>query len=259
MRKSDRINWRENTCSGYKSYAKVNEKDSDGIACCRHNADNNLEMLFICKRYTYAFRLFAHGNYDSNDNAKIIAQLNMMTVDEKLILLSLNFTNIWFHIYLNNTFRNMAYFVAKNKFESTFVIDTGIRLRNLIAKSTNITRIWEIPKGKKKNKNESSLSCAVREFYEETRIPKKSYKIFPNASRTYSYIDEGVKYVNKYYFAYTRYHFEPKVDFTANEQLEEIADIRWMTFDQIKCVDPTGRLATFVQPIFNYMRKYVRR
>ncbi len=189
----------------------------------------------------------------------MIALFNGMTIDEKLDILSLNFLQIWYRMWLDTGFTGPSYFVAKNKFEGAFISDGGARLRKLIGKSTHSQRIWEIPKGRKRSKCESDIDCAVREFSEETGIQKRDYKLFPRAMRQYSYIDDGARYTNIYYFAHMRHApIEPQVDLSS-QQISEISDIRWMDIDTIRHHDTTGRLATFVRPIFNYMRKHVKK
>lgn len=233
------------------------DRVSLGVACCRYNG-NRPEILLVCKRYTYAFHIFGHGKYNSGSNSELITLFNGMTVEEKLDILSLNFTHIWYRLWLNSSQRSANYFLAKNKFESTFVVDGGARLKKLIAKSSNAGKIWEIPKGRKKNKVEPDIHCAVREFYEETGIPKKNYKIFPWATRVYSFVDAGVRYTNHYYLAFTKHNIEPKVDFGMQDQVDEISDIKWMNIDEIRHIDDTGRLETFITPIFKFMKKHAK-
>ncbi len=232
----------------------IRDKLSIGVACCRISKFGRPEMLFICKRYTYAFNLIAHGRYNEHNKAEMIELLGGTTVDEKLDLLSLNFSQIRYRIYLNKSQVNQTFFMAKNKFESTFVVDNGVKLRKLIAKSAHSNKIWEIPKGHKLNKSEPDIHCAVREFEEETGITKKSYKLFPGAKKTYSYIDAGVRYTNIYYIAFTRSTAAPRINFNNQDQIDEICDIRWMNIDDIRQIDETKRLATFVRPIFNYIK-----
>lgn len=239
----------------YKFHTQIRDKQSIGVACCRIGKVGSPEMLFICKRYTYAFNLIAHGRYNEHNKAEMIALLGGTTVDEKLDLLSLNFSQIRYRVYLNKSQPNQNFFMAKNKFESTFVVDNGVKLRKLISKAANSNRLWEIPKGHKLNKSEPDIHCAVREFEEETGIAKKTYKLFPNAKKTYAYIDAGTRYTNTYYIAFTRSTIAPRINFNNQDQIDEISDIRWMNIDEIRQIDETKRLATFVKPIFNYIKK----
>lgn len=233
------------------------DRKSLGVACCRFN-DNRPEILLVCKRYTYAYNMFVHGKYNSSDSSALITLFSGMTIDEKHDLLSLNFMQIWYRIWLNSSQKTANYFIAKNKYESTFVVDNGVRLRRLISKATHSNKVWEIPKGRKKNKIEADIHCAVREFQEETGLSKKTYKIFPDATRSYSYIDGGTRYTNVYFLAFAKHNIEPRIDFSLQDQVEEVSDIRWMDIEDIRRVDETKRLEKFVRPIFNFMKKHAK-
>lgn len=234
----------------------MREKQSVGLACCRRDkVTNRVQILLVCKRYTYAYCIFVHGQYNSGDNAAIQKLFCGMTVDEKFDILSLNFTQIWYRIWLNNAAKKSFYFRAKTKFENTFAADSGVRLHKLIAHSTHSERIWEVPKGRKNGKNEQDIHCAIREFYEETCIPKSNYKVFMDASRTETYIDDNVKYTHKYFIAFTRHNVDPRINFNMRDQIEEVSDIKWMDIEEVRRVDHTGRLIPLVTPIFNYIKK----
>jgi len=264
MNATDSTNWRSNNTgpaqltSGRWQRPQTYHRNrvSFGVACCRFN-NGRPEILLVCKRFSYAYNAFVRGKYNSGNNAELIALFNGMTVEEKLDIRSLNFTQIWYRVWLDNISKTSNYYVAKNKFESTFMVDGGLRLKKLLAKSSNTDKVWEIPKGRKSNKTEPEIHCAIREFREETGIPKSRYKIFPGAKRTYSFTDMGVRYTNTYYLAYMRHLIEPKINFGLSDQLDEIGDIRWMNITDIKYVDSSGHLVNFIRPIFNYMKKYV--
>lgn len=230
------------------------EKRSLGIACCRIQ-NGKPQILLICKKNTYSYNKFVHGKYSSKDRGALINLFSGMTIDEKIDIMSLNFAQVWYRSWINHIPKNSIYYTSKSKYENTFATDNGLLLRKLLEKSKTAKKVWEIPKGKKKNKNESDIQCAVREFHEETGIHVKNYKIYP-AKRTYSYIDEGQKYVNTYYIAFTRMQSEPTINFSNKTQLEEVCDIRYCTMEDIRILDSTGRLENFVRPIFKYIKKH---
>ena len=235
--------------------AKV-QKISFGIACCRING-NTPEILLICKRWTYAYIDFIHGKYNSLDNFQLIELFNKMTFGEKLDILSLNFAQMWYRIWLN-TPKKKQYHISKAKFDSTFLGDGGAKLKKLINKSDNVERIWEIPKGRKKYKNESDINCAIREFEEETNVKKNSYKIFPRVRKFYSYISDNIEYINIYYIAVVRHLFEPKINFESIDQVDEISNIKWMSIHDIRLIDRSGRLDKLISPIFRLVRKKIK-
>lgn len=247
-------------------------KHSHGIALVRFNGERT-EILLVRKRHTYAFITFVFSNYDTRSNDEVLRLLNKMTAEEKLILRSLDFKMIWYHVWLTDEARPVqelvrsdplirllksksqpdmgSYIAAKNKFESAFKHDNGKRLKELIAISKSVQPLWEIPKGQR-NGHESDIQAAIREFQEETSIPPQHYRLFPNESRSFTFIDD-IKYTYTYWLAFTRRNIVPRIDFRT-EQPAEISDIKWMSIEDIRRVDATGQLERFIRPIFKWMR-----
>lgn len=230
------------------------ERQTFGIACCRYNSDR-LEILLVCKRFTYAFSAFAHGRYNASRQS-LMNLFNNMTCDEKIIIMSLNFSSIWFHVWLNNTKTSSTYYKSKSKFESYFLVDGGTKLREMIMGSHNAQRLWELPKGKQNSRNENGLMTAIREFSEETGIQKSSYKLFAGATANHVYMDDGVRYANKYFIALATDDIQPTIKMHRQKQIDEIADLRWMSIDHVRFVDTSGQnLTGVVKRIFAFMRK----
>jgi 8-oxo-dGTP pyrophosphatase MutT (NUDIX family) len=232
----------------------INERISIGIACTRFTP-TGMEILLVKKRYTYAFNKFVNGRYRSDDRMSLIALFDCMTPDEKLDILSLNFTQIWYRIWLNNSQKISSFYSAKSKFENTFMADGGVKLKYLMSKSHKFGNlIWEIPKGRKKSKNESDIQCGLREFTEETTITKKQIKLMMDSTQ-YSYISDGTKYTFIYYFALARINVEPQISITNKVQIGEIVEIKWMNTMAVQNVDVEGRLTKCVKKIFKFMKR----
>jgi 8-oxo-dGTP pyrophosphatase MutT (NUDIX family) len=149
------------------------------------------------------------------------------------------------------------YIKKKNKFESAFLEDEGVRLRKLINGSSNTRLMWEIPKGRR-NPHETKLDCAIREFEEETSISVDKYSIIFNIRPvTESFVSNNTVYINNYYIAYSRGIDDPCVDFKSNSQLTEGGDIKWVTVDEVQYLDRTGRLKKMVKIVFDtFLSKY---
>ena len=235
----------------------IKTRASFGVACCRVR-DGRPEIILICKRYTYAFNDFVHGAYASSSDAEILALLGRMTIDEKYDILSLNFSQIWYRVWLSAHKRTAFYFTAKNKYESAFVHDGGARIRRLAARSGHSDRIWEIPKGRRHGRYEHPLQCALREFEEETGVSKKKYRLIPGATRVVSHVDENIKYTSTYYIGWARGDVGINIDRGLIGGANEIFDTRWADIEAIRRLDPSGRLARIVRPIFHTVKKYLR-
>jgi 8-oxo-dGTP pyrophosphatase MutT (NUDIX family) len=249
-----RLEWRK---PKPKPVREMREKISLGIALCKIDPDTQqMSILLICKRYTYSYNQFIHGHYDSSNDNEIKALFNGMTFEEKIDIISLNFQQIWHRVWINKTFNRKSFLLAKSKFDNTFVADNGLRLRKLLDKSTHEDRIWEIPKGRKLNRTESDIHCAIREFEEETCINKDSYRLLDN-TMSYTYIDDNVKYINVYHLAIATSNIVPTIDFKSQSQVDEISEIKWMDINQIKFVDKSIRLFKFTRALFKRMKKLI--
>jgi len=238
---------------------KVNVKESIGICCIRFNKSSGSqvkkEVLMVCKRYTYAYGDFIHGRYPSDQYKSqpiIMKLLNNMTVEEKIDILSMDFARMWYRVWLNSE-KPPFYLIAKNRFDSLLMGDQGLRLKRMISRSQNQRCIWEMPKGRKKTKSEPDMHCAIREFMEETGVSKRMYR-FTGIKRTLSWTDDDIRYDNKYYIAIANSMFEPTINFDTNDQIMEISDMRWMSLEDIKCVDVHERMLKFIRPILKLAR-----
>ena len=186
---------------------------------------------------------------------------------------TLSISNTWKELYKQKAASNFVpyninsiskldfYIKKKNKFESSFALDNGKRLKSLIMDTKNNELIWEIPKGRK-NRKETVLDCAIREFKEETGVDIDSYNIMFNIKPvTESYISANVKYIHNYYMAYTSKKFEPSVNFSREAQISEVDSIRWVNLNEIKFIDHSGRLYKIISRIFTIFKskyKYVK-
>ena len=127
-------------------------------------------------------------------------------------------------------------------------------MRSLIIGTKNNELIWEIPKGRK-NKRETSLDCAIREFKEETNIDTDSYNImFDIKPIVESFVSLNITYVHNYFIAYTSKSLDTDISFGSQDQISEVSDIKWVGMDEIKFVDHTGRLQKLVQRIFHVFK-----
>jgi len=239
-------------------------KKSYGIALCRYKGRDkgNVEILLIKKRYTYHFFEFVFGRYKKNDVKHLTYLFNHMTYSEKICILNMKFAEMWYKVWLNNPEKSYfygykqikegkispeskkktkkapwkgigCYFKKKNKFESSFMKDSGKRLLNLIDTSTNSEAPWDIPKGHK-FPNEKDLNAAKREFEEETGVDPKNYTILWHVDPIMmSYQSQGTTYKHYYYLAKSENDWTPKVSFKKYNQVIEVECIRWVVKEDI--------------------------
>lgn len=232
------------------------EKLSYGVSCFKR-INGQMHILMTCKRNTYAFIMFVHGVYGTHDTCDIMKLLNDMTVEEKLLILSLEFNQLWYRVYLHDETYFRQYFQLKYKYENAFVMDRGVRIKQLIAQSKHATALWEIPKGRKSSKEESDILCAVREFCEETGLNKKDFQLLSHESKKISFEDANVKYVYKYFIAVAHNSARPTIKIEDINQSSEIQHIKWMPLSEVRSCYCHKTVVEYATHAFNYAKKYI--
>ena len=144
-------------------------KKSYGIICFRPGK-NGLQILMVKKSTTYHFCEFVAGHYRKQNDLHIIRLFNNMTYHEKMDILSMKFSNMWYRIYRENPDKVFfqgrqniwasSYVKKKGKFEEIFLRDSGNKLHKLVANSCNVETPWEFPKGRRNEaKKEGEVEC----------------------------------------------------------------------------------------------------
>jgi 8-oxo-dGTP pyrophosphatase MutT (NUDIX family) len=260
-------------------------KTSYGIALCRYNNTKNYqnEILMIKKRYTYHYFSFIFGYYKKYNNNQLQYLFDNMTFGEKLDILSMKFSNMWYRLWIcdpeknyninslfnksndENYCKNLKYyFRKKSKFDAIFLRDGGKRLKRLINNSMTAVTPWEIPKGGK-DADESDIECAKREFEEETGINPMNYTILWHVKPiTVSHKDDDIIYRSVYYLAYlnNNNNWKPRIRFDTSHQLTEIEQVRWVSLNDIQFLnlndESKNRLIKNYKKIIYYFKKNIK-
>ena len=125
-------------------------------------------------------------------------------------------------------------------------------LRNYILSIKSIfnEQEWGFPKGRRKIK-ENDLDCAVREFYEETRIINTDIQVIIDIMpfEEIFFGTNGIMYKHVYFVARLKNNnVNIKIDNSCLEQIREIRAIKWYNFNEvlshIKCYN-TERISLF--------------
>lgn len=162
---------------------------SVGIIVFRKYPNNKIEYLLIRRKDTIGYIEFIRGKYPLNNKVYIKNIISEMTKDEKNKILTLDFHHLWKDIWGKNI--GIQYRVEESSARDKFnILKKGITinkefysLRTIIdelpPESNWSEQEWGFPKGRH-NFQENDLSCALREFEEETGYLKRDIKIVQN-------------------------------------------------------------------------------
>jgi 8-oxo-dGTP pyrophosphatase MutT (NUDIX family) len=206
-----------------------------------------IQFLLIQRKDSLSFVEFVRGKYTLEDPTYLRLLLENMTVTERGKLLTMDFDDLWRSVWgeiPTKTYKN-DYETSKVKFgilmggPNPEAIElerqVGITLRQLLEEtvSQHAEPEWGFPKGRR-NPNEEDLGVAVREFYEETGIPRSQVNIIKNlgALEETFFGSNRVHYCHKYFMGYCRPDLEVGMDKCNHHMLREIGNIGWFSLEE---------------------------
>ncbi len=199
-------------------------------------------VLMIQRKDSLCFIEFIRGKYDVFNIDYIQILVDKFTIDEKRSIINSSFDELWSTLWMidiDTIQKNSDYHKGHDKFMR---LSTGfhfkkrdifINLQYFVDNSkTNYAMTeWEFPKGRR-NKGESDLECAKREFHEETNYNEDDYKLIMNLEPfTEEFVGENrVRYKYLYYVGcLTNLEKEVFIDESNKDQVTELKDIKWVT------------------------------
>ena len=198
------------------------------------------EYLMIKRKDTLGYVDFLRGRYSLHNKLYLLNIINEMTIQEKIKIRTMDFDSLWNDLWFGSSssqYRNEGR-ISKEKFEklnSGIVINKNIvTLESLIKESKTrwVETEWGFPKGRR-NYNEKDLTCAIREFEEETGYKNADFNIVYNIL-PYEEIFTGSNfksYKHKYFICKLK-------DNVVNEngfQKSEVSDMKWKSYEE--CLD----------------------
>ena len=207
------------------------------VLCCKDNS-NQWKYLMIRRKNSFGFIDFMRGKYQLNNLEHLQCTFDEMSNDEKQYIIADSFDELWIKMWGCSTSPYKTdELLSKKKFEALKTLDT---LNNLVSNSQTSwdDPEWEFPKGRR-NCQEKDLCCALREFEEETGIPKNSIVLVENMCPFEEiFIGSNYKsYKHKYFIAI---YPNPIEDLNLeNFQRSEVSKIEFKTMDEcMDCIRP---------------------
>lgn len=213
--------------------------ESSGIIAFRKNKEDKFEYLMVCRKHTFGYIDFLRGRYSVNNKNQIKDIIFEMSHDERHCIRNKSFSELWLELWgstKNSYYANEKIF-ANDKFA---MLMKGIHLKNDSYNTLSLldecsmdwlTPEWGFPKGRKNHK-EDSISCAIREWAEETGYKMESINIIKNLDPYDEFVigSNYQSYKDKYYLA----EFKNASDNdTIKYQKMEISDAKWATIEEV--------------------------
>ena len=230
-----------NNCGGRGHLYRDCKKPISSYGNIIYKIENDIpKILMIQRKDSLCFIEFIRGKYDIYNSKYIQILINKCSIIEKEKLLTKSFNELWKELWLidyDNYDKNTDYIKAYDKFNR---LKNGyndknnnyITLQKIIEKSkTNyVDSEWEFPKGRR-NRDETNLQCAKREFMEETNYNDEDYLLIKNINPfTEEFLGENkIRYKYIYYIGFLKnYDKDIYIDKNNKDQVTEIKNIKWL-------------------------------
>lgn len=185
----------------------------------------DINILMIRRKDSMSYAEFMRGKYDPTNIPYVSTLLKNMTIKEQAAIASEPFDSLW-RVLWNDDRSSTDYLTSKAKFNS---LDRFQLMANNLSPYTEPE--WGFPKGRRM-RSESDIACAIREFGEETNIPREAYSVLKNIVLEETFVGlNGIPYRHIYYVALLKQPelIDLKQKFTPMQR-REISGIGWKSF-----------------------------
>jgi len=201
------------------------------------------QYLLIQRKDSLGYVDFIRGKYNINNIEYIKNIVNEMTHDEKINIITKEFDVLWNELWgkeiLGSKYMHEKT-ISRDKLQilrSGLIIQgKSVTLKDIVLNSkTNWNEPeWGFPKGRR-NYQESDYTTGIREFVEETGIPKNKINLLQNVCQyEETFTGSNFKsYTHKYFLAVIADHN------LQNYQQSEVGNIGWYNYEEaIKQIRP---------------------
>jgi 8-oxo-dGTP pyrophosphatase MutT (NUDIX family) len=191
--------------------------------------DKPLEVLMVRRKDSMAYTEFLRGKYDINDEEYIQKLLSNMTSSEQQNILTKTFKDLWVSHWGEDSEKQT------NEYEKSSEKFSKLDFKKLLNGIQSFDESeWGFPKGRRAHR-ESDLDCAIREFWEETDIPRDCYTICSNLILKETFDGtNGVSYTHIYFVALLNEKIINIEKDMSSSQKREISAISWKTLEQCR-------------------------
>lgn len=203
------------------------------------NIKDKIQFLMVRRKDTLGYSEFIRGRYVPDNCEAIIFLFEQMTQDEINKIAKCTFDELWVDFWgIKNTsntyFYEREYQSSKEKFNLLKKTNKKYNILGLDFYTTNVKPDWEVPewgfpKGRR-DKVESDLECAKREFKEEAGFDINDIVLINKPPLVEDLIGtNGVRYRHNYYLALVTSGKKLEI---SESQKNEIGDIGYFTYEE---------------------------
>jgi ADP-ribose pyrophosphatase YjhB (NUDIX family) len=224
---------------------------SFGVICFRiaFNHESNTYMpqyLMVQRKDSLSYVEFMRGKYNCDQRDYLLKLFSNMTTIERKRVLTTDFDSLWKQLWQIQDCNSFVreYTESKSKFN---MLKRGYHLKNAADQSCVLVSLeylvnnsnselpcaeWGFPKGRR-NINEDDITCAFREFKEETGLSANDVN-YLQEFKPYEEIFSGsnhVRYRHIYYIAFSNINdVSTRVNPNNKIQCKEVKDINWFWY-----------------------------
>lgn len=195
------------------------------------NNPSVVSVLMVRRKDSMAYMEFIRGKYNLDDKDFVKRLISNMTIQEQKLISTETFDTLWTKLWgPGKDTHSVEYENSKKQYEQLdrkSIVDS--------VPSTYTEPEWGFPKGRRM-KGESDLECGIREFWEETNIPRESYEVVPSLEFTEIFTGtNNVEYKHVYYVAILKSSkFINTNSKLTTMQRKEISAVSWKTLNECK-------------------------
>ena len=156
-----------------------------------------ISALMVRRKDSMAYMEFIRGKYDRENKEYIKKLMSNMTIEEQKLIATEDFDKLWTKLWgQGRDNHSMEYEIAKESYDG---MDRSLFISQV--PSTHEEPEWGFPKGRR-SKGETDVECAIREFEEETNIPREAYHVHEDV--TFTEVFKGtndISYKHVYFLA----------------------------------------------------------
>jgi 8-oxo-dGTP pyrophosphatase MutT (NUDIX family) len=185
----------------------------------------------IRRKDSMSFAEFMRGKYEPENEPYIATLIKNMTLKEQASIASEPFDVLWKQLWGDD--RNPSdYNPSRDKFNQ---LDKVRLMRENLSEYTEPE--WGFPKGRRM-RGETDMACAVREFGEETNIPREAYIVLKNILFEETFMGlNNIRYRHVYFVALLT---QPDLINISQRftpmQRREISGIAWKTMKEAEAL-----------------------